>query len=134
MKQNYSWQIHQSKLLRRLLALSYVLTISACVFNSLSLAIKLSLVILIVLHGFFTLRKLSCEDWQLDYDEQNGWQLFEFNYLNNIEILPSTVLSRYFVFLHYSSGRKKCYRLIFKDALLININDFRQLIVMLKTY
>lgn len=134
MTQNYSWQIRQSKLLWRLLALGYVFAVGACIFNSLSLIIRLSLVILVMLHGFFTLKRLSCENWQLDYDEQNGWQLLEFSYLTEIEILPSTVLSRYFVFLHYSSKRKKCYRLIFKDALLVNINDFRQLIVMLKTY
>lgn len=89
---------------------------------------------LIVLQGFFTLKRLARENWQLDYDEENGWQLLEFSRLREIEVLPSTVVSRYFVFLHYQHEGKKCYRLIFKDALIANINDFRQLMVSLKIY
>jgi hypothetical protein len=134
MTQNYSWQIHRSKWLTRLLAVGYVLAFSACFLNALILTIKLGLAILIVLHGFFTLKKLAYECWQLDYDDENGWQLFEFSRLRSIDILPTTVVSRYFIFLHYQFDGKKFYRLIFKDALTKNINDFRQLIVTLKTY
>jgi hypothetical protein len=132
--QNYSWQIHRSKWLFRLLSIGYILALSACFLNSLSLVIKLVFAILITLHSFFTLKKLARELWQLDYDEKNGWQKLEFSRLREIEILPTTVLSRYFIFLHYLCEGKKHYRLIFKDALVVNINDFRQLIVTLKTH
>ncbi|MDD2865142.1 MAG: hypothetical protein PHC99_10555 [Methylococcales bacterium] len=134
MTQNYSWQIHHSKWLIRLLTFGYVLAFSASFLNALTLVIKVSLAMVIVLYGFFTLKRLAHELWQLDYDEENGWQLFEFSRLRSIEILPTTVVSRYFIFLHYQFDGKKFYRLIFKDALAQNINDFRQLMVTLKTY
>lgn len=133
MMQNYSWQIRSSTSLIFLLTLSYIIALIACFLNSLTIAVKLSLIILIIFNSFFTLKKLARENWQLDYDEKNGWQKLEFSRLREIQILPTTVLSRYFVFLHYQCEGKKCYRLIFKDALLANINDFRQLIVALKT-
>jgi hypothetical protein len=132
--QSYSWQIRRSEWLIRLLALGYVLAFSASFLNALPLVIRLSVAISVALHSFFTLKKLACELWQLDYDEKNGWQLLEFSRLREIEILPTTVLSRYFIFLHYQCEGKKSYRLIFKDALVVNINDFRQLIVTLKTH
>lgn len=134
MTKHYSWQIRRSTWLIRLLALGYVLAFSACFLNALPLAIRLSVAMLVASHGFFTLKKWAREHWQLDYDEKNGWQLFEFSRLRSIEILPTTVVSWYFIFLHYQFDGKNFYRLIFKDAPAQNINDFRQLIVTLKTY
>jgi hypothetical protein len=134
MIQHYSWQICRSKWLIRLLTLGYVLALIACFLNALTLTIKLILVTIIVLHSFFTLKKSMYENWQLEYDSKNGWHKLEFSGLREIKILPSTVLSRHFVFLHYQSEGKKSYRLIFKDALVANINDFRRLIVTLKTH
>ena len=134
MTQNYSWQIRGSKWLIRLLGVCYVLALSACFLNALALTIKFGLAMATALHGFFTVRRIADEWWQLDYDEENGWQLLESDRLHAIKILPSTVVSRCFIFLHYESDGKKFYRLIFKDALAQNINDFRQLIVTLKTY
>lgn len=112
----------------------YVLALIACFLNALGLAIKLSLAIVIFLHSFLTLKRLTRENWRLDYDDKNGWQLIEASTLRSIEILSSTVISRSFIFLHYRSGGKKFYRLICKDALVPNINDYRQLLVTLKTY
>lgn len=130
----YSWQFTASKWLIRLLAVGYVLALSACFLNALSLGIKLSLAIFILLHGGFTLKRLARENWRLDYDDENGWQILEASTTQPLEILPSTVISKLFIFLHYQAAGKKFYRVIFHDALLPNINDYRQLIVTLKTY
>lgn len=134
MKTCYSWQIQPSKWLGRVLICVYVLTLIACFVNALPLIVKIGLAVFCVLHGFLTHRKFVCDNWQLDYDEENGWQKIEAACLQKIEILPSTVISRYFIFLHYLSENKKNYRVIVKDALVTNVNDFRQLIVTLKTY
>lgn len=134
MDSSYSWQICPSKWLIRLLIVGYVLALIACFLNALGLVIKLSLAIIVFLHGVLTLKRLARENWRLDYDDKNGWQLIESSLLRSIEILPSTVISRGFIFLHYQKDGKKFYRLILKDALIPNINDYRQLLVTLKTY
>jgi hypothetical protein len=131
---NYSWQISKSKWLIRLLSAGYFLAIIACLLNALPLLIKLSLASFVLFHSWLTLKKLARENWQLDFDDQNGWQILESSATHSIEILSSTVVSKTFIFLHYQSANKKFYRVIFKDALLPNINDYRQLIVTLKTY
>lgn len=133
-KTSYSWQIQPSKWLRYLLICVYVLTLIACFLNALPLAIKITLATLCLINGFLTFKKSANENWQLDYDEENGWQKIETARLQKIQILPSTVISRYFIFLHYQCENQKHYRVIFKDAIVKSINDFRQLIVTLKTY
>jgi hypothetical protein len=130
----YSWQIGKSKWLIRLLAVVYFLSVLACFMNALALIIKICLAVLVFLHGWRTLNFVVREAWQLDFDDENGWQILESSTTQVIEILPSTVISRRFVFLHYQITGKKFYRLILKDALIPNINDYRQLIVTLKTY
>lgn len=130
----YSWQFTASKWLISLLSVSYFLAVIACFLNALPLVVKLSLAILVLLHGGFTLNRLARENWRLDYDEENGWQILEASATSSIEILPSTVISKLFIFLHYQIAGKKFYRVIFHDALLPHINDYRQLIVTLKTY
>lgn len=116
----------------RLLIVGYGVAFIACFFNALALSIKLSLASVVLLNSIWSFKKWEREDWELDYDKENGWQLIEASRLTSIEILPSTVVSRYFVFLHYRSENQNVYQLIFKDSLVQNINDFRQLIVMLK--
>ena len=134
MKACYSWQIQPSKGLRCVLIGLYVLTLIACFLNALPLIVKIGLACFCLLQGFSTLKKLARENWQLDYDEENGWQKIEAARLQKIRILSSTVISRYCIFLHYQCENQKHYRVIFKDAIVKNINDFRQLIVTLKLY
>lgn len=129
---SYSWQIGKSNWLIRLLIAGYFLALSACFLNALALVLKISLAVLILCHAWQTLKRLACENWQLDFDDENGWQILEASTTKSVQILPSTVLSTVFIFLHYQIEKQKFYRLIFKDALLPNINDYRQLIVTLK--
>jgi hypothetical protein len=130
---NYSWQISKSKWLIRLLSAGYCLALSAAFLNALALFLKIGLTILILCHAWRTLKQLASANWQLDFDDENGWQILEASTTKTIKILPYTVISKAFVFLHYQIGNQRFYRLIFKDALLPNINDYRQLIVTLKT-
>jgi hypothetical protein len=131
---NYSWQISKSKWLMWLLLVVYFLSLLACLMNALSWWIKIILVMGIFLNAWQTFKNRTHESWQLDFDDENGWQILEDSTTRTIKILPSTVISKIFIFLHYQTEKKKFYRLIFKDALLPNINDYRQLIVTLKTY
>lgn len=131
---NYSWQIGKSKWLIRLLTIGYFLALSACFLNALALVLKISLTVLILCHAWKTSKRLACENWQLDFDDENSWQILEDSSTKTIQILPSTVISRAFIFLHFQIENQRFYRLIFKDALLPNVNDYRQLIVILKTY
>ncbi len=129
---SYSWQISKSNGLIRLLIVGYFLAFSACFLNVLALVLKISLAVLILYHAWKTLKRLACENWQLDFDDENGWQILEASTTKSVQILSSTVLSTIFIFLHYQIENQKVYRLIFKDALLPNINDYRQLLVTLK--
>lgn len=130
----YEWQIGASRWLIRLLSVSYFLVLIACFMNSLALLVKLGLAILVLLQTWRTWQQLSACRWQLNYDDKNSWKIIESNTIYSIEILPSTVISRGFIFLHYRTDNKKFYRLLFNDALLPNADDYRQLIVTLKTY
>lgn len=131
---NYSWQIGKSKWLMRILSVVYFLSSIACFINALPWIIKIILVCLIFLHAWKTFNRIKNESWQLDFDDETGWQILEASTTKSIQILPSTVISRIFIFLHYQTEHKKFHRLIFKDALLPNINDYRQLLVKLKIY
>lgn len=131
---SYSWQFTASKWLIGLLVIVYVLALIATFLNTLQLIIQLILSTFILLHGWFTLKRLVHENWRLYYDDENAWQIIESNSIHSIEILPSTVISKLFIFLHYQMNGQNFYRVIFNDALLPSINDYRQLIVTLKTY
>ncbi len=131
---SYSWQFTASKWLIGLLVIVYVLALIATFLNALQLIIQLILSTFILLHGWFTLKRLAHENWRLYYDDENAWQIIESISIHSIEILPSTVISKLFIFLHYQMNGQKFYRVIFNDALLPSINDYRQLIVTLKTY
>ncbi len=130
----YTWQITSSHRLTVFLSTVYFLGLIACFINALPWEIQLVFACLVLQHAWLTLKRLKNENWQLNYDEKSGWQIIENGATQPIEILASTVVNRTMIFLHYECENKKRYRLIAKDALLPNFNDYRQLIVTLKTY
>ncbi len=130
----YTWKITSSYRQIGFLAIVYFLGLIACFTNALPWEIQLVFTGLILQHAWLTLKRLRCENWQLSCDEQSGWHVIENGVTQSIDILSSTVVSRMMVFLHYQCHHKKIYRLIAKDALLPSFNDYRQLIVTLKTY
>ena len=131
---NYSWRICKSTLWVRFLYIIYLLSVSAIFLNALPLVIKIGIAIVVIFHAYKTIKKFQNENWQLDFDDENGWQILESSTIKSLEILPSTVLTRWCIFLHYKIENKTFYRLISKDSILPDINDFRQLFVTLKTY
>ncbi|MEI7839702.1 MAG: protein YgfX [Methylococcaceae bacterium] len=128
------WKITESVWQRRILSIIYSLAFIACFMNALPWVICVSLASVVFWHGWQTLKRLARENWLVNYHDEDGWRLTELGATHSIEILPSTVISRRLIFLHYQHDGKKRYRIIAKDALLPNFNDYRQLLVTLKTY
>ena len=84
---SYSWQFTASKWLVCLLVVVYVLALIAAFLNALQLIIQLSLSAFILLHGWFTLKRLVHENWRLYYDDENAWQMWRD--MNHIEFFHS---------------------------------------------
>lgn len=91
------WQARPSRLLGRLIVSAHFLAVSACGLSSLPVALKASLMAVIGLH-------LGWQVWidgqrppDIVYGERRGWELDG----QPIEVLASTVVSQYMVFLHY---------------------------------
>ena len=130
----YEWQIGVSHWLIRFFAVGHFLAIIACFMNALALLVKLGLAVCVILQAWQTWKHHHVCRWQLNYDDKNSWRITESNASYSIDILPSTVISRWFILRYCRSENQKFYRLIFKDALFLTTNDYRQLLVMLKIY
>jgi hypothetical protein len=109
----------------------YSLALLACFMNALSFITQSILALFVIFHGWRYFK--SKEAWQLFYNDENNWQMTTIDTQHSIEILPSTVITRQIIFLHYQLNGIKFYRIITKDALVSDLNNYRQLIVALKT-
>ena len=99
--------------------------------NALSFITQSILALFVIFHGWRYFK--SKVTWQLFYNDENNWQMTTIDTQHSIEILPSTVITRQIIFLHYQLNGIKFYRMITKDALVSDLNNYRQLIVALKT-
>jgi hypothetical protein len=130
--------IKPSHRLRAILILIHALAFTASMTNDLGLIFKLGLITIICLQGWLAVKRLKNEQYTLKYTESLGWQLLKDHDLVSIEILDSTVLTPFVIFLHYRerlqlgfrTTRAKQTRLILSDALANQ--DYRHLIVKLK--
>ena len=130
--------IKPSHRLRAILILIHTLAFAASMANDLGLIFKLGLITLICLQGWLAVKRLENEQYTLKYTESLGWQLSKDHDLVSIEILDSTVLTPFAIFLHYRehaqprfrTTRSKQTRLILSDALANE--DYRHLFVKLK--
>lgn len=131
--------IKPSKRLKRLVIIVHALALLASMANALVFSVKISLWVLIGLHYRFTGRRLTAKKVTVKYSESLGWELSEGVGFASIEILKSTVITTFALFLHYKyssqsllgmSGHKKTL-LVSNDAL--TDKDYRHLIVKLKT-
>jgi len=124
--------------LRTLVLLIHALAIGASLANDLSLVFKSALIIGTCLQGWITLKHLQHNQFTIKYTDSIGWQISNEHDLVAIEILNSTVITPFAIFLHYKKNslssikitRRKHSRLILDDALADE--DFRRLIVKLK--
>ena len=131
--------IKPSKRLKRLVIIVHALALLAGMANALTFPVKISLWVLIGLHYWASGRRLNAKTVTLKHTESLGWELSEGVDFASIEILKSTVITTFALFLHYRYrsqpqsrifGHKKT-RLVLNDALADK--DYRRLIVKLKT-
>lgn len=119
------------RLARGLYAL-YALALLACWLNSLALWIKLFSSAAVIGVGLVNTRASKTAGFDLRYSVNQGWSVSETGQeYQPISIKPTTFMSRWVVFLHFSFNDKAVRsRMILKDALLGD--DYRRLIVRLK--
>ncbi len=130
--------IKPSQRLKLMIILIHALALAASVANDSGLLFKLGLVIIICLHSYLTVKRLKDDYYTIKYTEALGWQISKDHDLVSIEILSSTVVTTFALFLHYKESPQlhprttppKQARLILNDAL--SNEDFRHLIVKLK--
>jgi len=131
--------IKPSKRLKKMVIFVHTLALGASMANALVLAIKISLFALIGIHCWLTVRRLNVEHYTIKHTEALGWEVTEGCEFVSVEILKSTVITTFVLFLHFkpvsqtqswTSGHKKTL-LVLSDALAGE--DYRCLIVKLKT-
>ncbi len=130
--------VKPSQRLKLMIILIHVLALAASMANDLDIGFKLALITAISLKAWFTLKRLKNKPYSIKYTENLGWQISKDRDLVSIEILNSTVVTAFAIFLHYKDNsqphflgtRLKQTRLILNDALADE--DYRHLIVKLK--
>jgi toxin CptA len=123
-------ELHCSKRLILLMAVVHGLALIASLINNLPIFFKCVLLIMIVSHFYYQRKQLTSKQCRIEHNE-TGWLLAENNGFEDIQILPSTVISIVAIFLHFKINNHKQTLLIVSDAL--SEDDYRCLIVRLKT-
>jgi len=128
-----------SKRLKKMVVFIHTLALGASMANALAFAIKISLFAIICINLWLSIRRLNLESYTIKHTEAFGWEVSEGLVFVSVEILKSTVITTFALFLHYKHGSqsqpsKSGYKktlLILNDALAEE--DYRCLIVKLKT-
>jgi len=126
-----SVELQPSRRLKQLLVIMHLLALASSIANALPVIVKLALVIGIGLHLYFVLTRLKNDQYAIKHSETSGWEIFDGNDFRPIQILNSTVITLFAIFLHFNKNAHKQSVLIVNDAL--NEDDYRRLIVRLKT-
>ena len=69
--------------------------------NALAFTIKISLFALIGIHCWLTVRRLKAKHYTIKYTEALGWEVSEGGDFASVEILKSTVITTFALFLHF---------------------------------
>lgn len=109
----------------------HVLALGSSIANALPLAAKLALLTAICLHLWFVFRQLKSKQYTIKQSEAAGWEISSGNDFEPVQILNSTVITVFAIFLHFNNPAGKQSVLIVNDAL--TEDDYRHLIVRLKT-
>ena len=103
--------------------------------NALPITVKLALLTGIFLHLWFVINRLKNEQYKIKQSEALGWAVLSEGSNGHdfepIQILNSTVITVFAIFLHFNKNARKQAVLIVNDAL--SEDDYRRLIVRLKT-
>jgi toxin CptA len=128
-----------SKRLKKMVVFIHTLALGASMANALAFAIKISFFAIICINLWLSVRRLNLEYYTIKHTEAFGWEVSEGLAFASVEILKSTVITTFALFLHYkhvsqahpSISKYKKTLLILNDALAEE--DYRCLIVKLKT-
>lgn len=128
-KQNSTFEaaFKPSRTFQRLNLYLHLIAFSASIANTLPIQLKLLVAALIIVNLAGTHRTLKSESRMIKHTEKNGWELISENSNDTIEILGSSVITPFAIFLHLKSNAPI---VIFYDAMPEDI--FRQLLVKLK--
>lgn len=124
-------ELKPSKSLKQLLVVMHGLALGSSIANALPVAVKLVLLIGICLHLWFLFKRFKSEQCSIKQSEAAGWEISNGNDFKTVQILNSTVVTVFAIFLHFSNDAGKQSVLIVNDAL--SEADYRRLIVRLKT-
>jgi hypothetical protein len=119
--------LKSSKNLQRLVIVIHLIALGAAIASALPFAARLVVAILIGLNFKTHFPSLKNEQRKIRYTEKLGWEISEGGDFEAVDILKSTVVTTFFIFLQI---RKKPTILIANDAL--SEDDYRQLVVKLK--
>jgi toxin CptA len=125
-------ELKSSKRLSQLLVVMHVLALGSSIANALPLAAKLALLTAICLHFWFVFRQLKSKQYTIKQSEAAGWEISDgHDFFEPVQILNSTVITVFAIFLHFNNHAGNQSVLIVNDAL--SEADYRHLIVRLKT-
>jgi toxin CptA len=129
-------ELKPSERLKWLLIVIHMLALGSSLANALPTAAKLVLLIGICMHLWFIIRRFKNESFKIKHTEALGWAVLPEGSGSNhdfepIQILNSTVITVFAIFLHFNKNAHKQSVLIINDAL--SEDDYRRLIVRLKT-
>lgn len=131
--------LNPSKRLKQIVVFVHALALGACIANALTIAVKTGLFAVICIHLWFTVRRLNAEQYTIKHTDAFDWEISEGNGFTSIEILKSTVITTFVLFLHFKPSSQTGFEksdakktlLILRDTL--TEDDYRHLIVQLKT-
>jgi len=124
-------ELRPSRRLKQVLAVMHLLALASSIANALPIIVKLALVIGIGLHFYLALTRLKSEQYAIKHSEASGWEIASGNGFKPVQILNSTVITLFAIFLHFDKNAHKQSVLIVNDAL--SEDDYRRLVVRLKT-
>jgi len=125
-------ELKPSECLKRILVLAHGLALAACAISYLPLVTKFAVPAVICLHLYFVIRHSNKEQYIIKHSEAYAWQVWGEDDFEPVQILNSTVITTFAVFLHIKREKAdKQTILVLSDAL--SEDAYRQLIVRLKS-
>lgn len=126
-----SVELKPSKRLKRFLVIMHGLALAASIANALPVTVKLALSTGIYIHLRLMIKRLKNQRHKIKQSEALGWEISDGSDFEPVQILSSTVITIFAIFLHFKKNAHRQSVLIVNDAL--SEDDYRRLIVRLKT-
>jgi toxin CptA len=97
-------ELKPSRRLKWLLVVMHVLALGASIANALPITLKLVLLTGICIHLWFISKRLKDKQVKIKQSEALGWELSDGNDFKAIQILNSTVITTFAIFLHFTQN------------------------------